>query len=258
MAGQDAFSLVELSIVLVILGLLTGGILGGQSLIRAAELRSVTTEYNQYLTAFNTFRSKYFALPGDMRNAVQFWGQATNCPGTTAQGTTDGTTCNGDGNGRIENTNPDSNEWFRSWQHLANAGLIQGVYNGVTGSGHANWHAVIGTNVPPSKYPGSGWTLRWLGDFAGDDQLYAGGYGHMMIFGGQSADIFTYAPTLAPEQAWNIDTKFDDGMPGTGTLVAFWWDDGCTQATSFTDFDAGYSLNEQGQTCAIAFRNIFE
>ncbi|MFM9890490.1 MAG: type II secretion system protein, partial [Rickettsiales bacterium] len=88
------FSLVELSIVLVILGLLTGGILSGQSLIRAAELRSVSTEYNRYVTAVQTFRDKYFALPGDMTNAQSFWGSSANCPGTSAQGNTDGKTCN--------------------------------------------------------------------------------------------------------------------------------------------------------------------
>ena len=45
---KQGFSLVELSIVLVILGLLTGGILAGQNLIRAAELRAVTTQINNF------------------------------------------------------------------------------------------------------------------------------------------------------------------------------------------------------------------
>lgn len=78
---KNAFSLVELSIVLVILGLLTGGILAGQNLIRAAELRSVTTQLQQYQTALQTFRNKYFALPGDMTKATDFWTSAfgTNC-----------------------------------------------------------------------------------------------------------------------------------------------------------------------------------
>ncbi|MGB1539971.1 MAG: prepilin-type N-terminal cleavage/methylation domain-containing protein, partial [Rickettsiales bacterium] len=53
------FSLVELSIVLVILGLLTGGILGGQSLIRAAEMRAIATEYDAWKTAVNVFKDKY-------------------------------------------------------------------------------------------------------------------------------------------------------------------------------------------------------
>ena len=77
---KQGFSLVELSIVLVILGLLTGGILTGQSLIRAAELRSVTTEFQKYQTAMMTFRDRYMALPGDMRNATAFLGSfARNC-----------------------------------------------------------------------------------------------------------------------------------------------------------------------------------
>ena len=77
-AETQGFSLVELSIVLVILGLLTGGILAGQNLIRASELRSVSTQINQLNTAFMTFRDTYFALPGDMRNAQDFWG-GTKC-----------------------------------------------------------------------------------------------------------------------------------------------------------------------------------
>ncbi|MBN9993879.1 prepilin-type N-terminal cleavage/methylation domain-containing protein, partial [Listeria monocytogenes] len=74
--AKPGFSLIELSIVLVILGLLTGGILAGQSLIRAAELRSVGEEYQKNRTAVATFRDKYFAIPGDMTNATSFWGLA--------------------------------------------------------------------------------------------------------------------------------------------------------------------------------------
>jgi len=55
MCRRHGFSLVELSIVLVILGLLTGGILGGQSLIRAAELRSIASDLFRYGTAVNSF-----------------------------------------------------------------------------------------------------------------------------------------------------------------------------------------------------------
>ena len=64
---RDAFSLVELSIVLVILGLLVGGVLSGQALIQAAQLRAVSEEYTKYTTAALTFRDKYLATPGDMK-----------------------------------------------------------------------------------------------------------------------------------------------------------------------------------------------
>ena len=125
---QSAFSLVELAIVLVILGLLAGGVLSGQSLIRAAELRSISTDYNRYTTAVASFRDKYFALPGDMPNAIDFWTAAHATPATCIDTpSTDKKTCNGDNNGKID-LSAGSNEPFRFWQHLTNAGLIEGSY----------------------------------------------------------------------------------------------------------------------------------
>ena len=98
---QQGFSLIELSIVLVIIGLLTGGILTGQSLIRASEVRSVATEVAKYRTAVMSFRDQYKALPGDMKNATTFWGSMTNCGAASPSGT--GTqTCNGNNDRDID------------------------------------------------------------------------------------------------------------------------------------------------------------
>ena len=149
---RHAFSLVELSIVLVILGLLVGGILAGQSLIRAAELRSITSQYAQYIAAVGAFRDKYFALPGDFTKATDFWTAADVDPATcrTAVGT--GTaTCNGNGNGVIASFTLGVDEHFRAWQHLANAGLIEGTYSGVTGAAHVSEDANPGVNVPAGR-----------------------------------------------------------------------------------------------------------
>ena len=162
------FSLVELSIVLVILGLLVGGVLSGQSLIRAAELRSVTADYSRYVAAISSFRDKYFALPGDMANAGSFWGVDTtaNCDWASSTAGTGTTTCNGDGDGRIiVNYTSPSNEPFRSWQHLASAGLVEGSYNGLCSPcwpGSAGG-AVPGQNVPKSRISNAGWTLYSFG-----------------------------------------------------------------------------------------------
>ena len=62
----EGFTLVELSIVLVIIGLIVGGVLVGQDLIAAARIRSQLSQIDKYNIAVNTFRLKYNVLPGDM------------------------------------------------------------------------------------------------------------------------------------------------------------------------------------------------
>jgi prepilin-type N-terminal cleavage/methylation domain-containing protein len=147
----EGFTLVELAIVLVILGLLVGGVITGQNLIRAAELRSITTEFAAYQTAVMTFKDKYMALPGDMTNATDFWGAMTNCGVASPSGT--GTqTCNGNGNGRIEGPSAAgrTGEMFTFWQQLANANLIPGQYTGIAGAAAAH-QTLVGVNAPSSK-----------------------------------------------------------------------------------------------------------
>src|SRR5450432_727787 len=69
-AAESGFTLIELSIVLVIIGLIIGGVLVGQDLIKAAEIRGQITQIEKYNTAVNTFRGKYNCLPGDCVNAT--------------------------------------------------------------------------------------------------------------------------------------------------------------------------------------------
>jgi prepilin-type N-terminal cleavage/methylation domain-containing protein len=182
---RRGFSLVELSIVLVILGLLTGGILAGQSLIRAAELRSVVTEYQRYTTAVQSFRDKYLALPGDMTNAERFWGTAHATDATcitTSSGSV--TTCNGDGDGQVEAVTTRSNETFRFWQHLANAGLIEGSYTGVAGP-LSYLDALSATNVPSGRLTNAVWTSTFVGNAgSANASYYEGEYKNIFQLGG--------------------------------------------------------------------------
>src|SRR4051812_16635172 len=131
------FTLIELSIVLVIIGLIVGGILVGQDLIKAAQIRATVSQIEKYQAAVNTFKAKYNYLPGDM-------------PGTEAQAlgffvltgaAWDGTTGYGDGNGQIvagasTNAGPPSflytaGESTAFWRHLSDAQLIDGNYGSV-------------------------------------------------------------------------------------------------------------------------------
>jgi prepilin-type N-terminal cleavage/methylation domain-containing protein len=218
-----AFSLVELSIVLVILGLLVGGVLSGQSLIRAAELRSVSTEYNRYYTATQSFRDKYFALPGDMANATAFWGKDnTACAAHTGNAATPGA-CNGNADGQINQPLAASatGEAFQFWKQLALAGLIEGSYSGLAGA-VGPFDTVMGENAPRSKLSNAGWGLSFLGTRTGDAAYHDGNYGHILAFGTNiNENDWINNPVMRGEEAWNIDTKIDDGMPHQGTVRTF-------------------------------------
>jgi prepilin-type N-terminal cleavage/methylation domain-containing protein len=239
------FSLVELSIVLVILGLLTGGILAGQSLIRASELRAVSTEQQRYAAAIGTFRDKYFALPGDMINATAF--------GTAWIG-------NGDGDGNIETTGTaNTNEISLFWIHLGQAGLIEGSYTNV-----ANTTFTIGTHNPRSKLGQAGWNVGNLGTVATTPTTtyFEGSYGNAFLFGtGTSATMPLEA--LKPEEAWNIDTKADDGGPATGAIVTLERDAlaaasaaGCSSpvAAATTLAASIYQLDQTGTNCSLVIK----
>lgn len=251
---QAGFSLVELSIVLVILGLLTGGILGGQALIKAAEMRAIGTEYEAWHTAVNTFRGKYFALPGDMNNATRFWGAVNtggannNCSAPLTDEGTGTQTCNGDGDGRIFQ----SHELHRFWQHLANAGLINGEFTGTRGPGSVS-HAVFGENAPKSKYGNLGWTIFELGDHSGNGFYFESNYGHVYHFGAQHSMGGAVEKGLSAVEAWNVDMKYDDGKPGRGDVMVHWWND-CTPATANDEIDVDYDLQVEEVECSLIFK----
>lgn len=263
-----AFSLVELSIVLVILGLLVGGVLAGQSLIRAAELRSVSTEYSRYTTAMSAFRDKYLALPGDMNNATSFWTAGT-CPGTNVNTTSpQANTCNGDGDGTIEQaeaSSTTSNGCFRFWQHLALAGLVEGSFTGVPDSATygAGTSSFVTPNIPRSKLSSAGWGIQYIGSItdSGSTFYYGGEYGNGFYFGAVSTGHPTVA-LLKAEEAWNLDTKLDDGKPATGSLVTLEGQgsvaasSGCANLASATTSLAAatYRLDTSSANCSFVMK----
>lgn len=251
---RSAFSLVELSIVLVILGLITGSVLVGQSLIRASELRVVMTEFEAHQNAVKTFKSKYDAIPGDFIYATDVWGTSPGgCPGTYATPSTDMRTCNGNDNRLI---NP-ALEAYRFWQHLANAGLIEGSYTGVTGGSMNGFTSVAGGNVPRSKFSNAAFSI-WFRDvgFAGSATEYAGSHQNFYFFGAVATDNISAGGVLRPEEAWGIDKKIDDGRAGYGKVLAHNWDT-CTLAGTQTDLEADYDLTNRAVVCALQFPRAF-
>jgi len=269
---KHAFSLVELSIVLVILGLLTGGILGGQALIRAAELRAVSTEYGRYAAAAMTFRDKYFAVPGDFRDATRFWGwqvNGSNCTTNSSAAVNSAGACDGNGDGTILWDNSGavstSREMHQFWRHLALAGLVEGTYTGLAGPTTNSADVVPGTNSPRAKLANAGWgaaqTNCGYGGGCFTTMHIANGYPPYFMFGRQWAGGGNVpgGNVLKPEEAWNIDTKMDDGRPVSGKIIPLYQNSTnlCSTAASATDTSATYLLSSTTVGCSLYFLNAF-
>ncbi len=77
---QSGFTLVELAIVLVIIGLLLGGVLKGQEMIENGKIKNVKNDVEGFPVAFYAYRDRYNALPGDDPNALARWPAASHDP----------------------------------------------------------------------------------------------------------------------------------------------------------------------------------
>lgn len=254
---KNGFSLVELSIVLVILGLLVGGVLAGKSLIRASELRAGISESQKLITSFHAFRDRYFQLPGDLSNATSFWGAAAgdtsdNYTATCYATSSTTATCNGNANGQIGYTVP-CGERCRMWQHLANAGLVEGAFIGVQDATNP-WLASTG-GYPATKLSSTSvWFSYYWGSTAGSATAFAWDNGNALT---------PITVPFSPAEAWNLDTKLDDGMPATGKLVATKGTATllCTNRANLAydavlDAAAVYNLANDNKDCTIRFLRV--
>ncbi len=247
---EQGFTLIELSIVLVIIGLVIGSVLAGKHLVRQSELQSVIADMNKFTTAGSTFVIKYGALPGDMPDAESYWGSDSNCPNTTTNAIPKTATCNGNGNGVIGTPY----EMWRVWQHLANAKLIDGAYTGVAGSG-GTWNASIGINSPASRLSGGGYgLLAWAGCSTADANWFAICYNaNRMQLGSADPTWATVNPLITPSEAFNLDQKIDDGLPISGRISAWKSTSPTNPNCTTTDVIATsrYDTSQSGRKCSL-------
>jgi hypothetical protein len=257
--------LVELSIVLVIIGLLASGVMVGQDMIRAAELRSVTTEKDQIQTAVNIFESKYDAIPGDMNNATAFWGVmptgTCNNSAAGASGSNGTQTCNGNGDKNITRAIPVANsnsEMVLFWQHLNNAGLIKGQFFGVfTGA----WEDA--ENCYASKLCGNCvWHPNNINVTVSDTIDFEGNFGNTLIIANTSSHSTSSYPALTPTEAYNIDKKIDDGTAGLGEVVTREFNGvNCNSVAASNSVaiaeSAIYNLAYKDIACQLQFKNMW-
>lgn len=228
---RRGFSLVELSIVLVILGLLVGGILAGKSLIRASEVRGVMKDFDMIVTATNAFKDKYFGLPGDLTNATSFWSG----------------TSNGNGNGEVGWTG----ESLRYWVHIANAGLVAGSYDGVASAAPTPGTTRPGGNVYASQMTPGSYVFLHSSTYTG---IY-GKYGNMIRFAANKpSNGYHEQPLLRAEEAWNMDTKMDDGLADGGKLMTYTsWVGGTRCVSGSNAVPGAYNLSSTDIDCLVHY-----
>lgn len=212
---ESGFTLVELAIVLVIIGLIVGGVLVGQDLIKAAEIRTVISDVEKFNAAANTFRTKFDGYPGDI--------PAARASQAGFQSDPDATALNGNGNGRIENitgtvaeiANP-GGETTLFWRHLTQAGLIQQAFNMATGDDTV----AIAIDEMVDYFPST--RLRENTYF----HIHSGGgrnFYHMSSFETITATtgvVSAESPGFTNLEASDIDNKIDDGQPLSGSVQA--------------------------------------
>ncbi len=167
---QAGFTLVEIAIVMVIIGLLIGGVLKGQAMVHNAKVKRVVKQGDEIRAAVMTFYDKYGVYPGD-----------ENLAAIPPQGADN----EGNGNGQISNA-----ESFELFNDLGLSGLISGTYNGTTDR--------------PNHPFGDEVTLVWVGNPPGATAPPM----HYLEFFNLPADVCI-----------EIDTKYDDGVWNTGTIL---------------------------------------
>lgn len=260
-ARLNGFTLIEISIVLVVIGLVVGGLLVGRDLISSASLRAQISQLEKYQQASNAFRGKYNALPGDIPNpdAITF--------GFIARGAYEG---EGDGNGFIEgisNTGGGHNwgvyqsagETVMFWVDLSTAKMIPDAFNTATPATPTSQTITDTTSPSIGKYLPS----AMIGQ---GNRIEVWGYHNSAYFTANLLGIVNVSSIAASGassvvgnngltvlQAYNIDSKMDDGLPQSGTVLAAW---GQPSGTGWVGALSGTSATAASSTTCYDNNNV--
>ncbi len=209
--SQNGFTLVELAIVMVIIGVLIGGVLKGQEMITNARVKGVMADLKSIEAALQSFSDRYSFLPGDMANA------SARIPGCAANAICSSNAGNGNNilgtittNWSRDNQSGIGTEATQFWSHLALSGFISGV----SLQGNTQW----GDAYPGSPL-GGGYQVAQINETGTND---ARGI-YIILRLPPTGDPHPASPgdaVLTTSQLRTIDQTMDNGMAWSGYVVA--------------------------------------
>ena len=235
---QKGFTLIEIAIVLVIIGLLLGGVLKGQELINTARVRALNNTVDGITAAWFSFQDRYRAFPGDYTLAD------VNIPDPVP-----GTIVNGDGDGLvgINAGVPSPAERSNAWVQLQLAGYITGTFDAVDVEVNAYNCAVA--SCPDNGF-GAGMNLG----FGAINQTQAASATPV-----QAHELIT-GRGIPVEVLAELDRKVDDGNAGSGAMqlgaAGAGWNAAAVTACQNADDINLYGLQAPSANCAAVFRNF--
>lgn len=225
---QAGFTLIEIAIVLVIIGLLLGGVLKGQELINTARVRSLSNSIDGITSAWFSFSDRYRAFPGDYAQA------AVNLPNIQNSG---------DGNGLISS----DAERALVWSHLQAAGYITGSY---PDAATAPTVATATYNCAVTTCPDNGFGQGMLIDRTALQQSAPAVTAHELLTG----------RAIPSDVLAELDRKIDDGTANAGSMqlgqASTGWVTADVTACQNTTDNTLYNMQTPSDNCAAVFRNF--
>ena len=228
--NQSGFTLVEIAIVLVVIGLLLGGILKGQQLINSARVRNLADQNSGVQAAYYGFVDRFRNLPGDMLCTLA----VTNVGAAVTPNDCATTNVGGDANGRIDTVT----EAGAVWAHLSVAGFLTGTYAGITPSTATYISGVATGQIPPNAFQGP-ILLAHTADYLQGD-----------IRGTITRLAYSFGGNIPVPLLRDLDQKLDDGVAGSGVMRSAAETSNGTAGVFGTITD--YAIGASGEDCVTS------